>query len=131
MTEQDAPSDEDGAADTGLLQIPAAVVDSHGLRLWHKLDEAFRVPRACTNFALAVPGSYATPRAAAVSSLALRLLHDALNETTYLADVAGLQYDVRQRAIESLSARILCVRSTYKLIAAMPRALYLDHAIKQ
>lgn len=39
--------------------------------------------------------AYESARAAAATHLALRLAEDALCETAYLADVAGLSYDVR------------------------------------
>ena len=73
---------------------PRGLLDKPGLRLWHRLDDAFKTPRAAAYFQLATPASYASPRAAAATHLALRLLQDALCETTYMADVAGLQYDV-------------------------------------
>ena len=37
---------------------------------------------------------YKSPAAAAITHLLLKLLEDALCETAYLADVAGLSYDV-------------------------------------
>ena len=85
------PSDNEAGA---LREPPEALLDEPGARLWHKLDRSFRTPRACAFFVLSNTAAYASPRAAAATHLALKLLHDDLNETTYLADVAGLRYDV-------------------------------------
>lgn len=41
-----------------------------------------------------LPCSYASPRAAALSHLLIKLLDDALCETAYLAEVAGLHYGI-------------------------------------
>ena len=61
-------------------------------RLWHKLDATFRLPRTNSYWRLASPLTYDSARSAALSHLLLKLLEDALCETAYLADVAGLHY---------------------------------------
>lgn len=73
------------------------MLQQEGLRLWHKLDRGFRTPRAFAAFQVASAAMYDSPKAAAALSLALKLLQDALNETTYMADLAGLHYDVSPR----------------------------------
>ena len=49
--------------------------------------------------------AYESPRSAAMTHLTLRLAEDALCETAYLADVAGLSYDVCFLACLHLPAR--------------------------
>lgn len=53
---------------------PALAAESDGLRLWHKTDAAFRVPRATACFLLASPESYTSPKAAALTHLSVKLL---------------------------------------------------------
>lgn len=81
-----------------VLDTPVKEADEPGLRLWHQLDSSFQTPRSAAYFLFATPASYASPRAAAATHLLLRLLQDSLNETTYLADVAGLEFAVREPA---------------------------------
>lgn len=71
---------------------PVVVTDIPGLRMWHKLDETFKVPRANAYFRLALPAAYASPHAAALTHLVVKLLEDALCQEAYLADVADLRY---------------------------------------
>ena len=53
---------------------PRLVCDVPGLRLWHKTDTAFRVPRANAYFLLTSPAAYDSPRAAALTHLTIKLL---------------------------------------------------------
>jgi secreted Zn-dependent insulinase-like peptidase len=81
------------AAITALFPSPPSLLaDASGMRVWHKLDSSFRVPKAVATFRLAHRAVYGSPRAAALAHLATKLLEDELCEITYLADVAGLQY---------------------------------------
>lgn len=74
--------------------VPQMLTDCPGLRLWHHLDSVFRTPRTTAYFIICMPPSYASPKAAAATRLALRLLKDSLNEMTYMADIADLEYSV-------------------------------------
>lgn len=78
-----------------LAAPPALLADRPGLRLWHKPDVTFRLPRASAHFLLASPATYDSAAAAAGTHVAVALLEDVLCETAYLAEVAGLTYDVR------------------------------------
>ena len=73
---------------------PEMICDEPGLRLWHKLDRQFQTPKAAAYFCLTSAAMYDSPAAAAATHLLMKLLEDALCETAYLADVAGLSYDV-------------------------------------
>lgn len=53
---------------------PALLLDAPGLRVWHKLDSAFRQPRAAAYLRLFSGAGYANPRAAAASHLVIKLL---------------------------------------------------------
>ena len=82
---------------------PKMICDDPGLRLWHKLDRQFETPKAAAYFCVTSAAMYESPAAAAATHLLMKLLEDALCETAYLADVAGLSYDV-----SSLSTVMLC-----------------------
>ncbi len=71
--------------------------------MWHKLDSTFEVPKAVAYINITSKAAYESPRAAAATHLAMKLLEDTLCETTYLADVAGLGYDVRPSCPSSLT----------------------------
>ena len=73
---------------------PIQLIDRPGVRLWHKLDTTFKLPRALLFLRLASLDSYDSPRSAALTHLAVKLLEDALCEIAYLADVAGLRYSL-------------------------------------
>lgn len=76
-----------------LLLIPLAGSPAI-CRLWHKLDSTFRLPRTNAYFRLYSTAAYSSPKAAAHTHLLIKLLEDSLCETAYLADVAGLHYNM-------------------------------------
>jgi secreted Zn-dependent insulinase-like peptidase len=78
-----------------IVTPPLLIADAPGIQVWHKLDSTFRVPKAVAYLTITTKAAYQSATAAAATHLTLRLLEDALCETAYLADVAGLSYDVR------------------------------------
>lgn len=94
--------------------MPVIEIDEDGLRLWHELDSSFKTPRSTAYFVISTPSSYTSSRAAAATHLLLRLLNDSLNETTYMADVAGLEYAVS----------LLLKRSTQQVIQPMSNQMF-------
>eukprot|EP00887_Chlorella_sp_A99_P000580 scaffold17.g580.t1 len=88
-------SEGTGAGEDGAFPSPPAlVIDEPGLRLFHKLDSTFRVPRTNAYFKIVSLATYDSARAAALTHLVVKLLEDALCETAYAADVAGLHYGI-------------------------------------
>jgi secreted Zn-dependent insulinase-like peptidase len=73
---------------------PDLIADAPGLQIWHKLDRTFQRPIAVAYLAITPRAAYNSPKTAALTHLVLKLLQDDVCETAYLADVAGLQYDV-------------------------------------
>jgi nardilysin len=104
------PATDDDAAyplvDGGPLRAPAppcALPSLPGgrVRAWHKLDGAggrFGAPRGAAFWAVTISDAHTAscggPEGEALTHLALKLAEDALAETTYLADVAGLRCHV-------------------------------------
>jgi len=77
-----------------------------GLRVWHKVDQLHKTPKACDLFYLStrliqkpsyLPGLIIqhTPKASAATSLLVNILEDTLTEECYMADVAGLAVSLR------------------------------------
>ena len=65
------------------------------VRLWHRADPSFRLPKAVAYIHLHLPESYTSPEAAVQTQLLSKLVNDALSEVTYPADLAGLHDSVR------------------------------------
>lgn len=89
-----APSSSSAALQP-LEDPPSLIADAPGLQIWHKLDRVFKRPIAVAYLCITPRSAYDSARTAALTHLVLKLLQDDVCETAYLADVAGLQYDVR------------------------------------
>ena len=98
---------EDGgeAAREGGAAPPVPIVDDSALRLWHKLDRSFHRPKAHFRLDLVTPAAYHSPGAAVLAHLFARLVSDELNEYSYHAQVAGLDYLVSNTS-SGLSVRV-------------------------
>lgn len=103
-----------------LIQPPALIADAPGLQVWHKLDTTFGLPKAIACLKITSNAAYESARAAAATHLALKLLEDVLCETSYLADVAGLSYDVRLcLPVRSFLAVLTAIRCLFKCVHGM------------
>ncbi|KAI9336531.1 Metalloenzyme, LuxS/M16 peptidase-like protein [Obelidium mucronatum] len=71
---------------------PDIALETDTIRLWHKKDDTFWVPKAKAVFTLKSPLAYVTPTACVLTRLYTDCLTDALNEFSYYAHVAGLDY---------------------------------------
>ncbi|CAI5526406.1 unnamed protein product [Closterium sp. Naga37s-1] len=68
--------------------VPRVVREEAGrCKVWYKQDDVFRSPRLNAHFALSSPHACDSPRSAALTELAVKLIEDSLNETLYLDDV--------------------------------------------
>ncbi|KAI8809513.1 Metalloenzyme, LuxS/M16 peptidase-like protein [Cladochytrium replicatum] len=76
--------------------IPRATIirETPTLRLWHKKDDTYYVPKASAAFRLKTPQAYVSPYARAATDLYLDIVKDSLMEYTYYADCGGLSYDI-------------------------------------
>ncbi|KAI3620705.1 hypothetical protein CBS9595_002672 [Malassezia furfur] len=64
------------------------------VRLWHKQDDRFFLPKANVSILLRTPRVNESPRTAVLSRVMVELVKDALSEFSYDAEVAGLLYNV-------------------------------------
>ncbi|GAB4818102.1 hypothetical protein N2152v2_005148 [Parachlorella kessleri] len=74
---------------------PSVIHDSGLVRLWHRPDPSFKVPKAALYCHFQLVESYLTPEAAVLTQLYTKLLNDYLSEVTYPAELAGLTYGIR------------------------------------
>ncbi|CAI5471466.1 unnamed protein product [Closterium sp. Yama58-4] len=79
---------------TGKVSPPTVIHSTPMLRLWHKPDTLFGLPKAVLFMQLASPEAYTSPRSALLTRLFASLLQDALNAYAYDAEIAGLNYSI-------------------------------------
>jgi len=75
-------------------QHPDLIVDTPKLRMWHKMDRTFRVPKSSIRLQLTSPNIYRTPRTITLNRIFQKVLQDDLNSYVYDASVAGCNYRV-------------------------------------
>ncbi|WMV45908.1 hypothetical protein MTR67_039293 [Solanum verrucosum] len=73
---------------------PRSILDEPLMRIWYKLDNTFKLPRANTYFRITLKGGYSNLKNALLTELFIHLLKDELNEIIYQASVAKLETSV-------------------------------------
>ncbi|KAB8360827.1 hypothetical protein FH972_024561 [Carpinus fangiana] len=73
-------------------QSPKLIRNDANTRLWFKKDDQFWVPQASLQIILRNPICNLSPRATVMAACYVQLVHDALGEYTYDAELAGLNY---------------------------------------
>ncbi|KAK4707469.1 hypothetical protein R3W88_032961 [Solanum pinnatisectum] len=73
---------------------PRCILDEPLMRIWYKLDNTFKLPRANTYFRITLKGGYSNLKNALLTELFIHLLKDELNEIIYQASVAKLETSV-------------------------------------
>jgi insulysin len=81
------------------LKVPRLIRNDQFVRTWFKKDDQFWVPKAYLNVTLRSPLAYITPRCSIMAQIYCSLVQDALNEYSYDADLAGLQYSLSSDAL--------------------------------
>lgn len=71
---------------------PKLLFDTPKLRMWHKMDRTFRVPKTSIRLQLTSPNIYHSPRSITLNRLFQKVLTDDLNSYVYDASVAGCNY---------------------------------------
>uniref|UniRef100_A0A7S4HIU6 Insulin-degrading enzyme n=1 Tax=Odontella aurita TaxID=265563 RepID=A0A7S4HIU6_9STRA len=92
--ELDEPKGADANEAPGKVTPPSILIERPGLRMWHKMDRTFRVPKTSLTMHLTTPNIYRSPRAMTLNRLYQKVLRDDLNEFVYDAGVAGCSYRV-------------------------------------
>lgn len=65
------------------LSSPRCILDEAWMKLWYKLDNAFKVPRANAFFRINLNGAYENARTCVMTEFFILLLKDELNEIIY------------------------------------------------
>ncbi|KAF2673613.1 LuxS/MPP-like metallohydrolase [Microthyrium microscopicum] len=78
---------------------PKLIRNDQYVRIWYKKDDQFWVPKANVKITLRTPLSSITPRCSAISKLYCSLVQDSLNEYSYDAEIAGLEYSLSQNGL--------------------------------
>lgn len=68
---------------------PKLLVDKPGLKMWHKLDRTFNVPKTSLMLMLTTPTPYKSPRTMTLMRIYVKVLEDDLNSYIYDASLAG------------------------------------------
>ena len=88
------PEDVSILSQQGTPEVPQKILDSPGLTLWHSLDTSFGTPKADFYFAVRSPLASDSPRDAVLTRLYVKAVKDELNEFSYPAYLAGLDYQL-------------------------------------
>ncbi|ELR64373.1 Protease III precursor [Photobacterium marinum] len=75
-------------------QPPKLIQDLPGFRLWYKQEDEFRVPKGVVYVAIDSPHAVDTPRNIVKTRLCVEMLLDAINESAYPAEIAGMSYNL-------------------------------------
>lgn len=73
---------------------PDVIVDRPGMKMWHKMDRKWRVPKTFIKLSLQSPTVYRSPRTMTLNRIYERILNDDLNSYVYDARMAGSNYRV-------------------------------------
>lgn len=80
--------------ETSRLEPPKLVEERKNFRMWHKMDQFWRVPKTFIRISLVSPNTYNSPRAMTMNRLYQRVLNDDLNSFVYDASLAGCNYSI-------------------------------------
>jgi len=86
--------------DEPLKYAPSLVLQSNGLLLWHKKDDTFLVPKSSVIVSFFTNALSASPKSVVSSLLLENLLHDALSEYSYYAEIVGLSFSTEMNSIK-------------------------------
>ncbi|XP_012541828.2 insulin-degrading enzyme isoform X2 [Monomorium pharaonis] len=88
------PTTFDIKPQTNVEKFPIIVTDTSFVRLWYKKDDEFLVPKARMIFDFVSPFAYMDPLSCNLTYMFVQLFRDSLNEYTYAAELAGLQWEL-------------------------------------
>ncbi|XP_065350637.1 insulin-degrading enzyme-like [Cloeon dipterum] len=75
-------------------KYPAIIHETQFVRVWHKKDDEFLLPKSNLIFELTSPFAYVDPLRAIFKRIYVCLVHDALTEYSHDASLASLQFSV-------------------------------------
>ncbi len=75
-------------------EIPEKIAEQPGFELWHQTDTSFDVPRASFFVTFRTPVTKRSVEDSILNSLLISAINEQLNEFTYSAAIAGLEYSL-------------------------------------
>ncbi|WP_273857405.1 insulinase family protein [Photobacterium sp. GSS17] len=82
------------ALQPGADKPPQLIQELPGFRLWYKQEHEFRVPKGIVYVAIDSPHAVSSSRNIVKTRLCVEMLLDAINETAYPAEIAGMSYNL-------------------------------------
>ncbi|HIF9404302.1 TPA: insulinase family protein [Photobacterium damselae] len=73
---------------------PQLIQELPGFRLWFKQEHDFRVPKGVVYVAIDSPHAVSSPRNIVKTRLCVEMLLEAINESAYPAEIAGMSYNL-------------------------------------
>jgi insulysin len=92
--EEEESEGSSGDDDDDVFSPPEIIVNRPGMKMWHKLDRKWRVPKTFIRLSLQSPSVYRSPRTMTLNRMYERILNDDLNSFIYDARLAGSNYRV-------------------------------------
>ncbi|VDO93362.1 unnamed protein product [Soboliphyme baturini] len=74
--------------------LPSLLTHEPAMKVWHKQDDEFLLPKCYVLVHLRSPTAYADPRHAALAQMFVEVVRDSLTEYAYNAELAGLHYRI-------------------------------------
>jgi insulysin len=93
-TSSTCTTDNETTAGSKISTPPLTISDTPLVRLWHKMDAVYRVPKTFFQSFIMTPNVYRSPRTITACRLFEKVLKDDLNSFVYDAAVAGNSYRV-------------------------------------
>lgn len=78
------------------IMHPNPLLAEEQIKLWHKQDDIFGMPKGCFQFVVKSPLVNASPRSSVTTHLFIQLFMDSITELVYEAQAAGLSLDMVQ-----------------------------------
>ncbi|XP_011065104.1 PREDICTED: insulin-degrading enzyme-like [Acromyrmex echinatior] len=77
-----------------VVKFPIILKDTSFVKLWYKKDDEFLVPKAKMIFDFFIPFAHVDPLSCNFTYMFINLFRESLNEYTYAANLAGLQWEL-------------------------------------
>jgi insulysin len=80
--------------DQKIKSAPDLLIEKDRTKIWHQQDHRFNRPQSAINLHLVVPPEKMTIERSALNYLFARVISEQLNDATYYARLAGLEFDI-------------------------------------
>ena len=88
---------------------PKLLIDRDGIKLWHKMDRTFKVPKTSIMLHLVTPDVYQSPRSMTYCRLFTKVLEDDLNSYIYDGKLTVIFLPLHSDIVEVANLMLLCL----------------------